>query len=68
MGATKKSIRLLKAGNFLNQQPFNEVFVSKLCKELNFRHVPYELETIASGEIVSSCPLFTSEDIEYIPA
>ena len=64
----KKGIRLLKAGNFLNQQPFNEVFVSKLCKELNFHHVPYELETIASGEIVSSCPLFTSGDIEYIPA
>ena len=64
----KKGIRLLKAGNFLNQQPFNEVFVSKLCKELNFHHVQYELETIASGENVSSCPLFTSGDIEYIPA
>lgn len=64
----KDGIRLLKAGSFLHQQPFNEVFIAYVCEQLGLNHVSYTLERLSSGEFVSSCPLFTGPDLEYIPA
>lgn len=58
---------LLKAGNTLNLEPFNEVFVSKLLDQTNIKHVKYDLKQI-NNEYVSACEAFTNKDIEFIPA
>ena len=59
---------LMKAGNVLQLEPFNEVFVSKLLDTTNISHVQYELRQMENGEYVCVCPIFTSESIEFIPA
>lgn len=60
-------IILLKAGNTLNLEPFNEVFVSKLLAQTNIKHVKYDLKQI-NNEYISACEAFTNKDIEFIPA
>ncbi|WP_164726433.1 hypothetical protein [Veillonella sp. VA139] len=59
---------LMKAGNVLQLEPFNEVFVSKLLDTTNICYVQYELRQIFNGEYVCVCPIFTNESIEFIPA
>lgn len=49
------------------QEPFNEVFASKLLKKLNLPHIKYELTTI-NNNIYSVCETFSNENTEYIPA
>ncbi len=49
------------------QQAYNEVFAARLLERLGIPHVPYEL--VMKGEIpYLACPLFTSEEREYVPA
>lgn len=59
---------LLKAGKTLNLEPFNEVFISNLLDQTNINHVRYELKQIDNNEYVSACKIFTTKDIEFVPA
>lgn len=60
---------LLKGGGRLNQEPFNEVIATELCKRLLSPrdYVPYALREWGD-EVVSACPLFLTDSEEYIPA
>ena len=59
---------LMKAGNVLQLEPFNEVFVSKLLDRTIISHVQYELRQMQNGEFVCVCPIFTNDSVEFIPA
>ena len=59
---------LMKAGNVLQLEPFNEVFVSKLLDRTIISHVQYELRQMQNGEYVCVCPIFTNDSVEFIPA
>ena len=58
----------MKAGNVLQLEPFNEVFVSKLLDRTTISHVQYELRQMQNGEFVCVCPIFTNDSVEFIPA
>lgn len=60
---------LLKGGGRLNQEPFNEVIATELCKRLlsPADFVSYTLREWGD-EHVSACPLFLTDSEEYIPA
>ncbi len=49
------------------QQAYNEVFASHLLDKLDVSHVPYEL-CVQDDIPYSVCPIFTDEEIEYVPA
>lgn len=61
---------LLKGGKSTNQEPYNEVVASHLYQRLLAPedYVPYELAQLATGETVSACRNFLSDEEEYIPA
>ena len=59
---------LMKAGNVLQLEPFNEVFVSKLLDRTIISHVQYELRQMQNDEYVCVCPIFTNDSVEFIPA
>ena len=50
-----------------HQQPYNEVFASKLLQKLNINHVSYDL-SIIKNTAYSTCETFITKDTEYIPA
>lgn len=49
------------------QQPYNEVFASRLLERLSIPHVDYFLN-IVNGETYSVCATFVDANSEYIPA
>lgn len=49
------------------QQAYNEVFASRLLEKMEIPHVTYEL-SMQEDIPYSTCPAFTSEEIEYVPA
>ena len=49
------------------QQPYNEVFASKLLDKLGYPHVPYTLAMIQNTPY-SVCETFVIPDTEFIPA
>lgn len=59
---------LLKGGSVFNQQPFNEVFISRLLDVTDIPHVQYTLQYDADNGWVSVCDAFTDESIEFVPA
>lgn len=53
------------------EQPFNEVLASEICKRLDIPHVKYKIAVKNDTEnikILSLCPCFSDENIEFIPA
>lgn len=60
---------LLKGGANLEQEPYNEVIATRLHQRLltSSGFVPYRL-TELEGVPACTCPLFLSDDEEYIPA
>ena len=63
----KNGKRLLyKGNNRQNLELFSEYYASQIAKVLGFNHVDYDLEKF-KDTIVSTCPLFTSKEIGYIP-
>lgn len=47
-------------------EPYMETFAAEIAKTMNLNYVPYEL-TELHGVSVSKCPLFTDENIGFIP-
>jgi len=68
---TKNGIFLYKSGseNFANAgfEPYSEFYAAQVAETLGYRHVSYGLEKF-KGRICSTCPLFTSEKIGFVPA
>ncbi len=52
-------------------EPFSEMYASQLADYLGLVHIPYQVEIFphsdGNEEYVSLCPLYTSENISYIP-
>ena len=60
---------LLKGGRkTFQQEPFNEVLVSKMCDELHINHVPYKLVKKRENQFFSACPCMVDENTELISA
>ena len=58
--------RVLYKGNRQNLAVFSEFYASQIAEILNFNHVDYDLKEF-KGTIASTCSLFTSKEIGYIP-
>ena len=48
-------------------EPYSEYYAAQLAEVLGLYHVPYELENF-KGRLCSTCPLFTSDKIGFVPA
>lgn len=63
-------IYLYKGGTkgFANSgmEPYSEYYASQIAEQMGLHHVPYDLEQW-KGILASTCKLFTSKDISYIP-
>ncbi|MGN0251633.1 MAG: XRE family transcriptional regulator [Oliverpabstia sp.] len=63
-------IYLYKGGTkgFANSgmEPYSEYYASQIAEQMGLHHVPYDLEQW-KGILASTCRLFTSKDISYIP-
>lgn len=51
------------AGN----EPYSEYYASQIVQKLDYSHVDYQLEKW-KGILASTCKIFTSKDISYVPA
>lgn len=65
-------IRLYKAGVPLYRgqegpQPYSEALAAQMLAAAGVDHVPYTLAE-RNGKLASVCPLFTSEDVGFVPA
>jgi hypothetical protein len=47
-------------------EPYSEYLAAQVAEVLGIKHVPYTLEKW-KGNLCSVCPIFTSEDISYVP-
>lgn len=47
-------------------EPYSEYYASQIAEQMGLHHVPYDLEQW-KGILASSCRLFTSKDISYVP-
>ena len=65
-----EEIFLYKGGTkgFANSgmEPYSEYYASQIAEQMGLHHVPYDLEQW-KGILASSCRLFTSKDISYVP-
>ena len=57
----------LVAGVTRGLEPYSEFYASQIAACLGFAHVDYNLAKY-KGRLCSTCPLFTSEKIGYLPA
>ena len=57
----------LVAGVTRGFEPYSEFYASQIATCLGFSHVDYNL-AMYKGRLCSTCPLFTSERIGYLPA
>ena len=68
---TDEGIVLYKSGSerFANAgfEPYSEFYAAQIAEALGYAHVPYGLEKF-KGRLCSTCPLFTSEKVGFIPA
>lgn len=68
---TNEGIFLYKSGseNFANAgfEPYSEYYAAQIAEALGYAHVPYGLEKF-KGRLCSTCPLFTSEKVGFVPA
>lgn len=52
-------------------EPFSEMYAAQLAKYLGLKHIPYEVELFTypdgESELISVCPLYTSEARSYVP-
>lgn len=68
---TEAGIMLYKSGSehFANAgfEPYSEYYAAQIAEVLGYAYVPYGLERF-KGRLCSTCPLFTSEKIGFIPA
>ena len=48
-------------------EPYSEYYAAQLAEALGLYHVPYGLENF-KGRLCSTCPLFTSDKIGFVPA
>lgn len=48
-------------------EPYSEFYAAQIAERLGFPHVEYSLAKF-KGRLCSTCPLFTSEQIGYLPA
>lgn len=48
-------------------EPYSEYYAAQIAEELGFDHVAYDLARF-KGRLCSTCPLFTSNRIGYLPA
>lgn len=48
-------------------EPYSEYYAAQIAEALGFEHVKYGLEKF-KGRLCSTCPLFTSERIGFVPA
>ena len=48
-------------------EPYSEFYAAQLAEALGLEHVPYGLEKFKS-RLCSTCPLFTSDKIGFVPA
>ena len=59
--------RILYKGNYKQKlEVFSEFYASQIAEVLGFNHVSYNLEEF-KDTIASTCPLFTSKEIGYVP-
>lgn len=59
---------LLKSGSGATQQePYNEVIASTICKRLGINHIPYRL-TLQNEYPFSVCDNFVTKDTEFVSA
>ncbi len=68
---TDEGIVLYKSGSehFANAgfEPYSEYYAAQIAEALGYAHVSYGLEKF-KGRLCSTCPLFTSEKVGFIPA
>lgn len=57
---------LYKGNNRQNLEVFSEFYASQIAEILGFNHVDYDLKEF-KGTIASTCPLFTTKEIGYVP-
>ncbi len=57
---------LYKGNNRQKLEVFSEYYASQIAEILGFNHVSYDLEEF-KDTIASTCPLFTSKDIGFVP-
>lgn len=57
---------LYKGNNRQKLEVFSEFYASQIAEILGFNHVSYDLEEF-KDTIASTCPLFTTKEIGYIP-
>lgn len=57
---------LYKGNNRQNLEVFSEFYASQIAEILGFNHVDYDLKEF-KGTIASTCSLFTSKEIGYVP-
>lgn len=57
----------LVAGVTRGLEPYSEFYASQIATCLGFSHVDYNL-AMYKGRLCSTCPLFTSDKIGYLPA
>ena len=55
------------SGRLGGLEPYSEFYASQIAETLGFPHVEYGLSRY-KGSLCSTCPLFTSEKIGYLPA
>jgi len=56
-----------EAGRAAGLEPYSEYFAAQIAEALGFDHVAYDLARF-KGRLCSTCRLFTSERIGYLPA
>ncbi len=65
-----KKILLYKGGTSgasnAGKEPYSEFYASQIAERMGLRYVPYDLKKW-KGEICSTCELFTSKDVSYVP-
>lgn len=66
----KTPILVKESSKYFGQQSINEVFTTYLHKkqDANIPFVQYTAAYTDSGSILSKCPSFTSDNVEFIPA
>ncbi|MCD7840584.1 MAG: XRE family transcriptional regulator [Erysipelotrichaceae bacterium] len=66
----EKQTYLFKGGTegFANagKEPYMEYYASQILEQLEYSYVPYDL-TRWKGILASTCPIFTSKDVSYVP-
>lgn len=58
---------MYKSGTNSGNEPYSEYYASQIVKRLNYNHVEYQLEKW-KRILASTCKMFTSKDISYVPA